>query len=138
MKYKVKIESLPKAKTGMQVGYGLYNRLATMGGLSNSRPQTGDSVSKTIGAVPREEANLEAEGGETVMTDLTGIGIPQQYTISGPRHAQGGVPMNLPDNSFIFSDFVQMRMKDPDVLNYFGKKRGKRKRLYSCRYCQTI
>lgn len=121
MKYKVKIESLPKAKTGMQVGYGLYNRQATMGGLSNSRPQTGDSISRTIGAVPREEANLEAEGGETVMTDLTGIGIPQHYTISGPRHAQGGVPMNLPDNSFIFSDFVQMRMKDPDVLNYFGK-----------------
>jgi len=121
MKYKVKIESLPKAKTGMQVGYGLYNRLATMGGLSNSRPQTGDSVSKTIGAVPREEANLEAEGGETVMTDLTGIGIPQQYTIKGPRHAQGGVPLNLPDLSFIFSDFNEMRMKDPDVLNYFGK-----------------
>jgi SOS response regulatory protein OraA/RecX len=133
MKHKVKIESLPKAKTGMQVGYGLYNRLATMGGLSNARPQTGDSVSRTIGAVPREEANLEAEGGETVMTDLTGIGIPQHYTISGPRHAQGGVPMNLPDNSFIFSDFNEMRMKDPDVLNYFGKtaKKGGKGKGYT-------
>lgn len=133
MKYKVKIESLPKAKTGMQVGYGLYNRLATMGGLGNSRPQTGDSVSKTIGAVPRKEANLEAEGGETVMTDLTGIGIPQHYTISGPRHAQGGVPMNLPDNSFIYSDFNKMKIKDPDVLNYFGKtaKKGGKGKGYT-------
>jgi len=133
MKRKVIIEALPKAKTGMQVGYGLYNRLATMGGLSDSRPRNDFGVGKTVGGVPREEANLEAEGGETVVTDLVGMGIPQHYTISGPRHAQGGVPMDLPDNSFIFSDFHNMKVKDADVLNYFGKtvKKGGKGKGYT-------
>ena len=133
MKRKVRIEALPKAKTGMQVGYGLYNRLATMGGLSEPKSDNSLSVGKTIGGVPRDEATIEAEGGETVYTDLTGMGIPQHYTISGPRHAQGGVPMDLPDDSFIFSDFNQMKVKDLDVLNYFGKtaKKGGKGKGYT-------
>jgi hypothetical protein len=132
-KRRVQIVELPKAKTGQQVGYGLYNRLATMGGLSDSRPRNDLSVSKTIGGVPREEANLEAEGGETVMIPEIYGNIPTHFTITGPRHAQGGVPMNLPENSFIFSDFVDMKIKDPDVLNYFNKtaKKGGKGKGYT-------
>ena len=132
-KRKVQIVELPKAQTGQQVGYSLYNRLATMGGLSDSRPRNDLSVSKTIGAVPREEANLEAEGGETVMIPELYGNVPTHFTISGPRHAQGGVPMNLPENSFIFSDYVNMKIKDPDVLNYFGKtaKKGGKVKGYT-------
>ena len=126
MKYKVKIKKLPKARAGQQVNYGLYNTPAMMGGM-NSKPSNEMSVAKTIGSVPRSEANLEAEGGETVVTDLTGIGIPQQYTITGPRHAQGGVPMYLPDKSFVFSDFNKMTLKDPNILSYFGKGGSKTK-----------
>ena len=125
MKYKVKIKKLPEARAGQQVNYGLYNTPAMMGDMER-KPSNKISVAKTIGAVPRSEANLEAEGGETVMTDLTGIGIPQQYTIKGPRHAQGGVPMNLPDLSFVFSDFNQMKIKDPDMLSYFNKGGSKK------------
>ena len=33
-------------------------------------------VSKTLTAVPREEANLEAEGGETVVGNLDGSMMP--------------------------------------------------------------
>jgi SOS response regulatory protein OraA/RecX len=120
MKYKVKIKKLPTAKTGQQVNYGMYNPLATMGGKDGAKPEQ-ISVRKSIGSVPRKEANLEAEGGETVFGDITGLSIPQHYTISGPRHAQGGVPMNLPENSFIFSDFNEMKIKDPDMLAKFGK-----------------
>jgi hypothetical protein len=132
-KRRVQIVELPKAKTGQQVGYGLYNRLATMGGLSDSRPRNDLSVIKTIGGVPREEANLEAEGGETVMIPEIYGNIPTHFTITGPRHAQGGVPMNLPENSFIFSDFVDMKIKDPDVLNYFNKtaKKGGKGKGYT-------
>lgn len=121
MKRKVKIEALPKARTGQQVGYGLYNRLATMGGLSDTRPSNDLGVSRTIGAVPREDATIEAEGGETVFGDIAGIGIPQHYTITGPRHAQGGVPMALDGGEFIFSDYHNMKLKDPEALSYFGK-----------------
>jgi hypothetical protein len=132
-KRRVQIVELPKAKTGQQVGYGLYNRLATMGGLSDSRPRNDLSVSKTIGGVPREEANLEAEGGETVMIPEIYGNVPTHFTITGPRHAQGGVPMNLPENSFIFSDFVDMKIKDPEVLNYFNKttKKGGKGKGYT-------
>lgn len=120
MKYKVRIKKLPTAQTGQQVNYGMYNPLATMGGKDGAKPEQ-ISVSKSLGAIPREKANLEAEGGETVMTDLVGINIPQHYNIKGPRHAQGGVPMSLPDNSFVFSDFNEMKIDDPDMLAKFGK-----------------
>jgi hypothetical protein len=133
MKRKVIIEALPKAKTGQQVGGSLYNTPALMGGLDRNKSNQTGKATRTIGAVPREQANLEAEGGETVVGDLTGIGIPQHYTISGPRHAQGGVPMDLPDNSFIFSDFNQMSIKDPIALEYFGKamKKGGKVKGYT-------
>lgn len=133
MKRKVIIEALPKAKTGQQVGGSLYNTPALMGGLDRNKSNQTGKATRTIGAVPREQANLEAEGGETVVGDLTGIGIPQHFTISGPRHAQGGVPMDLPDNSFIFSDFNQMTIKDPTALEYFGKavKKGGKGKGYT-------
>jgi len=133
MKRKVIIEALPKAKTGQQVGGSLYNTPALMGGLDRNKSNQTGKATRTIGAVPREQANLEAEGGETVVGDLTGIGIPQHFTISGPRHAQGGVPMDLPDNSFIFSDFNQMTIKDPTALKYFGKamKKGGKVKGYT-------
>ena len=133
MKRKVIIEALPKAKTGQQVDGSLYNTPALMGGLDRNRSNQQGKTTRTIGAVPRDQANLEAEGGETVVGDLTGMGIPQHYTISGPRHAQGGVPMDLPDNSFIFSDFNQMSIKDPIALEYFGKamKKGGKVKSYT-------
>jgi hypothetical protein len=133
MKRKVIIEALPKAKTGQQVGGSLFNTPALMGGVDRNRSNQQGKATRTIGAVPRDQANLEAEGGETVVGDLTGIGIPQHYTISGPRHAQGGVPMDLPDNSFIFSDFNQMTIKDPVALEYFGKamKKGGKVKGYT-------
>lgn len=133
-KRRVQIVDLPKAQTGQQVSYGLYNKQATMGGLSNSRRGTTTAVNKSMGRVAEgEEPNLEAEGGETVMVPGLYGGIPTHFNITGPRHAQGGVAMNLPEDSFIFSDFVQMRLKDPDVLKYFGKtaKKGGKGKGYT-------
>ena len=78
------------------------------------------SVGKTLTAVPREEANLEAEGGETAVTNLNKDGIPEQYNIKGARHSNGGVPLNLPEESFIFSDTAEMKIKDPDLLKFFN------------------
>ena len=47
-------------------------------------------------------------------------GIPAHFKISGKRHSQGGVPLDLPDNSFIFSDTASMKIKDPNILAQFG------------------
>ena len=122
MFYKVKIKKQPKARTGYQVQGGLVNDVPAMGGADyNSYIGAPDMrVNKTLSAVPREDANLEAEGGETVMGNIDGSNIPSFYTISGPRHANGGVPLNLPDDSFIFSDTKSMKISDPTLLKMFG------------------
>jgi hypothetical protein len=60
--------------------------------------------------VPKDKANIEAEGGETVLTDLTNDGRFGLYNIKGPRHSKGGVPMFLPEQSFIYSDTDKMKL----------------------------
>ena len=120
---KVRIKKLPKARTGYQVQGALVNDVPAMGGADYNayigKPQLKES--KYIKAVPRDQANLEAEGGETVYGDINGDGMPEHKIIVGPRHAQGGVPLNLPEDTFIFSDTRAMRIKDPQLLTMFGK-----------------
>ena len=130
MRRKVRIVSLPKAGSGMEVnstqslnpglGYSL-SQSATMNRFA--KPDT--KVNRTLKAVPREEANLEAEKGETAFTDLNGDGIPEQYMIGGKRHYDGGTPLYLPDNSFIFSRDRTMKIKDPTILAQFGMSPAK-------------
>jgi hypothetical protein len=78
------------------------------------------SISSTIKEVPREEANIEAEGGETVYADVDGDGGLEHMKISGNRHTQGGVPLNVPEGSFVFSDTKKMKIKSKTVLDMFG------------------
>lgn len=117
---RVRIKAIPKAKTGYQVQGSLMNDISAWGG-GNYAAQSGipePRVSQSLTKVPRNEANLEAEGGETAVVN-TG-NIPAFYNIEGPRHSEGGVPLNLPDESFIFSDTKSMKIKDPAVLKRFG------------------
>jgi len=120
---KVRIKKLPTARTGYQVQGALVNDVPAMGGADYNAyigaPKLKES--KYITAVPREEANLEAEGGETVYGDINGDGFPEHKIIKGPRHHSGGVPLNLPDDTFIFSDTRGMKIKDPEILEMFGK-----------------
>ena len=120
---KVRIKKLPQARTGYQVQGALVNDVPAMGGADYNayigKPKLKES--KYITAVPREEANLEAEGGETVYGDINGDGFPEHKIIKGPRHHSGGVPLNLPDDTFIFSDTRGMKIKDPEILEMFGK-----------------
>ena len=114
--------------------FGTSNRASiqpssyTSGFNQNSIP-FGSQTTSTIGAVPRQDANLEAEGGETVFGDINGDGFPETNKITGPRHSDGGVPLNLPNDSFIFSDYKKgnMKISDPEVLKMFGKSGSKRK-----------
>ena len=119
---KVRIKKVPKARTGYQVQGSLANDVPAMGGADYNtyigKPKL--RASKYITAVPREEANLEAEGGETVYGDINGDGMPEHKTIKGPRHSSGGVPLNLPDDTFIYSDFRGMNIKEPEFLQMFG------------------
>lgn len=120
---RVKIKVVPKARTGYQVRGALANDVPAFGGADYNayigQPDT--KVSKSISAVPRKEANLEAEGGETVVGNLDGSNIPSFKKIVGPKHYNGGVPLNLPDDSFIFSDTKSMKISDPHILKMFNK-----------------
>tara|TARA_R110000822_G_scaffold1267_13_gene5716 strand:+ start:59 stop:2326 length:2268 start_codon:yes stop_codon:yes gene_type:complete len=120
---RVKITSVPKARTGYQVKGSLANDVPAMGGADYNAyiGQQKPEVRKNLTAVPREEANLEAEGGETVIGNIDGSSMPSFYGIKGPRHHSGGVPLSLPDDSFIFSDTQSMKIGDPTILKMFNK-----------------
>ena len=116
------IKSAPKARTGYQVQGSLANDVPAFGGADYNAyiGVPNPEVSKTIKAVPRSIANLEAEGGETVVGNLDGSKMPSFKTIKGPRHSNGGVPLLLPEDSFIFSDTKSMKIADPKMLSMFG------------------
>ena len=70
--------------TGDQMDYGLV----TTYGADNGNDKKESNVRFSLASVPREFANIEAEGGETVLTDLNGNGSFGLYNITGPRHSQ--------------------------------------------------
>lgn len=129
---RVRITKLPQARTGYQVQGSLANDVPAMGGADYNTyiGQPKLKSSKYMTAVPREDANLEAEGGETVYGDINGDGMAEHKTIKGPRHSNGGVPLNLPDDTFIYSDFKGMSVKEPELLTMFGKN-SKGKKSYT-------
>ena len=135
MYHRVRIKKLPKARTGYQVQGSLANDVPAFGGADYNAyiGQPNLRQSKYIKAVPRDEANLEAEGGETVYGDINGDGFPEHKIIKGPRHSEGGVPLSLPDDTFIFSDTRSMKINNPNILQMFGKmpKKGKGKQGYT-------
>jgi hypothetical protein len=128
-------KKIPKALSGleMKMSAGLYGKgtngnsqFRNSGTLEAGKiSQQPTEVRDTLLPVAREGANLEAEKGETAMVNIDGI--PAHFKIGGKRHHSGGTPLNLPDNSFIFSDTAKMRIKDPILLAQFGmvpKKSG--------------
>lgn len=126
-KFKVRITQLPVARTGYQVQGALVNDVPAMGGADynayiGKKPK---QDSRYLTAVSRDEANLEAEGGETAFGDINGDGFPEHKIIKGKRHHEGGVPLNLPDGTFIFSDTKSMKITDCTILKMFNKPCGK-------------
>ena len=122
---KVQITKLPleKAEFGKQVDGSLSLKATAFGGGDYKKfdKKVYNKVKSTTGAVPREEANLEAEGGETAYGPISGQSIPDHLKIIGKRHTEGGVPMNLPDDTFIFSDTAALKISDPAILAMFNR-----------------
>lgn len=126
MKRRVKIVAMPKAQSGLETK--LTAGLGFNANQLNWPIQAGEfsapnvSVKKVLEPTDWDNANLEAEKGETVVTDLNRDGIPQHFKIGGKRHSEGGTPLNLPPDSFIFSRDKSMKIKNEDILKMFGKK----------------
>jgi len=117
---KIRIVSGPNQKMayGGQSAYALNLGHRDVYAPMNKNPY--DKSSKTIGPVPREEANIEAERGETVYGDINGDGQNEHMQIGGERHTNGGTPLKVPEGSFIFSDTKKMMIKDEQILRFFG------------------
>tara|TARA_R100000541_G_scaffold370_3_gene3121 strand:+ start:9543 stop:12308 length:2766 start_codon:yes stop_codon:yes gene_type:complete len=113
-------------QTGDQSDYGLVTTPQEYYGQTNFNNNLDSDVRFSLGKVPRDEANVEAEGGETVLTDLNGDNQFGLYNITGPRHSSGGVPMFLPEQSFIYSDTNVLKF-NKDEMAEFGIESGKRK-----------
>jgi hypothetical protein len=110
--YKIRIKNSPSdKKTGDQEEYGLVRNLSAM---QTSPEQV--TVNDKMGAVPREEANIEVEGGESVIGDVNQDGVMELMHFVGKRHHEGGVPVNIPEGSFIYSDTKKLTIKDPEIL----------------------
>jgi hypothetical protein len=125
-KRKVKITQLPKARKGGDRTFGLQTppHDATVSPGPGSYHGGNDpeiKVNRTLKPTSKENATLEAELGETVITNLQGEGIPEFYKIAGKPHSKGGTPLNLPANSFIFSKDKSLKIKDEDLQKQFGK-----------------
>ena len=129
---KIKLNSLPEGfeikdgkvmkkmqqggMTGDQSNYGL---VTSPYHLTDQFNNEGDlSLRYSLSSVPRDAANIEAEGGETVLTDLNDDGQFGLYNITGARHSSGGVPMFLPEQSFIFSDTKDMKFNKNELADY--------------------
>ena len=124
---RVRIKKMPSAAYGGQQPDGALDVTpSAWGGADVNKDNIGkSSINKSLTAVPRSMANLEAEGGETAFGPISGDTIPDHMVIKGPRHSSGGVPLNLPEDTFIFSDTRSMKIKDPKILRIFGKTRKK-------------
>lgn len=117
---KVKVKKT-RGVTGNQHNYGLVS-----GSIWNyeDKPTT-NTVSTTLKPVPRDQANIEAEKNETVVYPDKD-GMISHSKIGGKRHAQGGTPLNVPDGSFVFSDFRGMNIKNKELLkNIFNMNTNK-------------
>lgn len=101
--------------------------------MASSINNSNHKLKTTVGPTDRKRANLEAEKGETVLTNLSeGNNIYELKKIGGKKHSKGGTPLNLPagenpgeGSSFIFSDNKKLMMKNKDELAFFGIKGSK-------------
>ena len=84
------------------------------------------AVKRTLQPDPRNQANIEAERGETALGDFVGDGTLQHMDIGGNKHVDGGTPLNVPADTFIYSDTKDMKIKG-DLLKFFGKSGDSKK-----------
>ena len=122
--FKIRIKNSPSdKKTGEQEEYGLVRNLASMQTTSNEV-----AVNDKMGAIPRDKATIEVEGGESVIGDVNKDGNMELMHFVGKKHSQGGVPVDVPEGSFVYSDTKSLIIKDKEVLEkIFGlsfRKKG--------------
>ena len=102
--------------TGQQRGYSMVTNPFGYDAIDESSYDSPyNKVNTSIKSVPRSQANIEAEGGETILTDTNNDGVFEFYDIVGKRHHKGGVPLDVPEQSFVFSDTGKMKLNKGEM-----------------------
>lgn len=116
---KVKITKAPSGVTGSQADYGLVRRLSVSS--TNESERTVKNTMTELKGKDKAKAKIEVEDGETVLGDINRDGYIELFEFKGKRHSQGGMAVDIPEGSFIFSDTNKLKIRDKDVLKeYFG------------------
>src|SRR6478609_2564868 len=98
--------------------YNLRNPFANLENIETTIPD----VNSTIKPIDREDANLEAEKGEIVFQPNG-----QLHKVLGKTHAKGGTPLNLPEGSFIFSNYKPLSFNKNEKKLFQFKEGGTKK-----------
>jgi hypothetical protein len=74
----------------------------------------------------KDGGDINAEKQEMVLGDFDQDGQQELMNVDGPPHTQGGKDVNVPSNSFVFSDTKDLKIKNPQILAMFAMapKRG--------------
>lgn len=87
------------------------------GGTTHSNQKA--APAKSMGAIPKEDANIEVEKGETALGDLNGDSFLNLLAFDGKGakwHSEGGMPASVPQGTFIFSNTKTLKIKDKELL----------------------
>lgn len=106
---RIRITGSPEMKYGGQsrkYGLDLNQKKVQVQG----EPSYHESVTNTISQVPRNQANIEAEKGETVLIpqDSNKRNPYRHQFIEGKKHYDNGTPLNVPDLSYVISDALNL------------------------------
>lgn len=97
---------------------------------SNEYSEPDLEFNSMVKEVPREEANVEVEKGETVKSQ-TEEGLPFLQKVGGKKHYDGGTPANLKPGDFVFSDDKTLSRNLKDFYELFGIKNSKKKQTFA-------
>lgn len=108
-------------------GYGLNRFWTSPAGGPGADPQM-NPYSKVGNTLPEAQGggDINAEKQERVLGDFDQDGSMELMNVNGTSHTEGGKDINVPANSFVYSDTKDLKIKDANVLAMFGlqPKRG--------------
>lgn len=127
-KKKIRIVSTPTMEYGGQQpgqGYALdrtpdYGPFGQNLSAANPYGKVGRTLPEATGP-----GDINAEKQEQILGDFDQDGTPELMNVNGPSHLQGGKDVDVPSNSFVYSDTKDLRIKDPAALAQFGLKPNK-------------
>lgn len=123
MKKKVRITKAPRVNKGRDnTGRGM----SPMNTYSDILSTPDLEHNKTLKPVDPQDATIEAEKGEFIVTTSLDGGIPETYTVGGKKHSNGGTPLDVPPGAFIFSNSKDLVIDDLELLGEFGIKKKKK------------